>query len=93
MEIVIHLCACFPGWTIEYVLENIDFPTLKSINQYLEKNPPIHLMIASYFGLYDKNKKSNNNSNNQQNNSFNPMHLFADLKAKQTPFMNKVRRI
>lgn len=93
MEIVIHLCASFSGWTIDYVLENIDFPTLKTINKYLEKNPPLHVMIASYFGLYDKNKKSNKNNDNQSNKEFNPMFLFSDLKAKQTTFMNKVRRI
>ncbi len=88
-----HLCACFPGWTINYVLENIDFITLKNINQYLEKNPPVHMMIASYFGLYDNKKSNNNNNKNIKQTEFNPMHLFSEINAKQKPFMNGIRRI
>lgn len=39
------------NWTWDQAAEQIDFPRLQSFNRYWNKFPPIHKMIASYFGI------------------------------------------
>ena len=47
------------GWTWDQAAQQMDFPRLKTFNQYWIKNPPVHKMVASYFGL---NKNSSNDA-------------------------------
>lgn len=54
--------TCFPGWTWEYIDHHMTIPRLLSINQYHKESPPIHTMIASYFGI---GKKSETNENGE----------------------------
>ena len=39
------------GWTWDQAAEQMDFPRLQSFNKYWEKFPPVHKMIAGYFGI------------------------------------------
>ncbi len=36
----------------------MDIPRLKAILEYQETNPPVHQMIAAYFGIGSSSKKS-----------------------------------
>lgn len=38
----------------EEVREQFDLPRLQAFTSYSTKNPPVHMMIASYFGVYEK---------------------------------------
>lgn len=52
--------TCFQGWTWEYIDNHMTIPRLLHINKYQQDNPPIHAMIASYFG--DGKKSETNES-------------------------------
>jgi hypothetical protein len=39
------------GWTWDYVLNSMDLPRLFSLMDYWKQWPPLHKMVASYFGL------------------------------------------
>ncbi|MGV1045468.1 hypothetical protein [Limnohabitans sp.] len=43
------------GMTLEQVREQFDIPRLLAFNQYCEKFPPLHVLVAAYFG-YPKEK-------------------------------------
>ena len=44
------------GMTVEDVREQFDIPRLQALNNYCEKFPPQHILIAGYFG-FPKEKK------------------------------------
>ena len=46
-----HLLACFPGWTWEYIDDHMTVPRYLAIQRYQKDNPPLHLMVAAYFGV------------------------------------------
>jgi hypothetical protein len=50
----VHLLTCFPGWTWEYIDAQMTIPRLLAINEYQSNAPPLHIMVASYFGLGKK---------------------------------------
>ena len=54
---IAHLCATF-GWTWDYVEQNITAPRLLALYGYMEKNPPLHMMVAAYLGLSAEEKKT-----------------------------------
>jgi len=37
--------------TIEQVREQFDLPRLEAFIQYSKSNPPVHVMVARYFGI------------------------------------------
>jgi hypothetical protein len=39
------------GWTWEYIDENMTIPRLNTVHTHWEYAPPVHMMIASFFGL------------------------------------------
>jgi hypothetical protein len=39
------------GWTFEHIDEFVTLPQLKEMSHFWEKSPPIHQMIAAYFGI------------------------------------------
>lgn len=39
------------GWTWDQAADQMDFPRLGTFNKYWKKNPPVHKMVASYFGI------------------------------------------
>ncbi|AEV24623.1 hypothetical protein Dsui_0203 [Azospira oryzae PS] len=45
-----HLVAC-TGWEWDYIAENVDLPRLKALNHHWADNPPIHRMVAAFFGI------------------------------------------
>lgn len=49
--IYVDLLMAFPGWTWEYVDRNITLHQLNAIYARWEVFPPIHCMVAQYFGL------------------------------------------
>ncbi len=49
------MITCF-GWTWEYIENNMDIPRLQAILSYQESNPPIHQMVAAYFGVGSSKK-------------------------------------
>ena len=38
------------GMDLEQVREQFDIPRLRAFNQYCEKFPPVHVLVAAYFG-------------------------------------------
>jgi hypothetical protein len=46
--------TCFPGWTFEYIDECMTLPRVHAITRYQKQNPPVHWMLASFFGAGDK---------------------------------------
>lgn len=48
-ELYAHL-AMSTGWTLEYIRESMDIPTLKSFTRYWEQFPPLHIIAAHYTG-------------------------------------------
>jgi hypothetical protein len=53
-----HLLACFPGWTWEYIDEQMTIPRLEAITAYQREFPPQHVLIAAYLGAGKKAKTS-----------------------------------
>jgi len=49
-ELYSHVIAC-TGWTWDYIAEDLDLPRLESLRRYWAQLPPIHMMIAAYFGI------------------------------------------
>lgn len=45
-----HL-AVSTGMAIEDVRDQFDLPRLEAFRSYSERNPPVHVMIARYFGI------------------------------------------
>ena len=43
------------GMSVEQVREQFDIPRLQAFNRYCEKFPPLHVLVAAYFG-YPKDK-------------------------------------
>ena len=41
----------FPGWTWEYIDQNMTLPRLTALNKYWQKYPPVHCLIAAYLGV------------------------------------------
>ena len=39
------------GWTWDDAENQMDFPRLSTFNKYWNKNPPVHKMVAGYFGI------------------------------------------
>ncbi len=42
--------TCFPGWTWEYVEDNMTLPRLKTMNAYWKQNPPLHQLVKNFMG-------------------------------------------
>ena len=38
------------GWTLDYVQQNVDLPTLEKLTRYWRKFPPVHVLVARYVG-------------------------------------------
>ena len=38
------------GWTLDYVEQNVDLPTLEKLTRYWRKFPPVHVLVARYLG-------------------------------------------
>jgi hypothetical protein len=51
-----HVIAC-TGWTWDYISEHVDLPRLESMNRYWEQFPPLHVMVAAYFGITPKKQQ------------------------------------
>lgn len=45
-----HLIAC-TGWTWEYIDDFMTVPRMTEMTQYWKGSPPLHLMVAAYFGI------------------------------------------
>lgn len=45
------------GWTWEYIDESMDIPRLTALNRYWESSPPIHTMLAAFFGYEPRKQK------------------------------------
>jgi hypothetical protein len=64
---MVNLMAAF-GWTWEYV-EMFDLPRYYEISSYWEKHPPLHLLVAGYFGYNgESNRKADDAGNDQSLN-------------------------
>lgn len=46
------------GWTWEYIDEHMTLPRLAEMSAYWKNNPPLHSMIAAYFGIGTPKKQS-----------------------------------
>ncbi len=44
-------------------------PRLKEITQYQNSNPPLHMMIAAYFGIGNKDGSNTQSGTDDQDNS------------------------
>jgi len=44
------------GWTWEYIDDFMTIPRIKDMSAYWQDNPPLHQMVASYFGIDRKPK-------------------------------------
>ena len=55
-ELYAHVIAV-TGWTWDYVAENVDLPRLEALNRYWAQLPPLHLMVAAYFGIKPKEQE------------------------------------
>ena len=49
--------TCFPGWTWEYIDQNMTIPRLLEITEYHKVQPPIHILIGRYFGYPKKSSE------------------------------------
>ena len=38
------------GMSVEQVREQFDLPRLQAFNRYCQKFPPLHVLVAAYFG-------------------------------------------
>lgn len=47
---IAHVCAS-TGWTWDYVTEHVDLVRLAALNAYWSGHPPVHAMVAAYFGI------------------------------------------
>jgi len=50
------------GMTYNAVLDDLDLPALEGFNRYWLGHPPVHIMMATYFGIKDEAKKTDANS-------------------------------
>ena len=41
----------FPGWTWEYIDQNMTLPRLEDLNRYWAQYPPMHRLVAAYLGF------------------------------------------
>lgn len=71
-EIYIHLSVSCPGWTYDYIDNNMTLSRLEECQDYFKKFPPTHQMVAAYLGYEPENK--------QQGSSF-LAALAAQVKA------------
>lgn len=39
------------GMTYDEVLDQLDLPAVQGFTRYWERYPPVHVMVASYFGI------------------------------------------
>ena len=44
------------GMTWDQVQDQLDLPSLGALTSYWEGSPPLHVMVASYFGIEPKKK-------------------------------------
>lgn len=42
------------GMNFEQVLDQLDLPSLAGFTAYWESHPPVHIMVAAYFGIEPK---------------------------------------
>lgn len=49
-EMYVYLIEC-TGWTWEYIDEFMTLPRLGRMNDYWTRIPPLHILVASYFGF------------------------------------------
>jgi hypothetical protein len=49
-EVIAHVAAS-TGWTWDYIAENVDLVRLAAMNDYWRGHPPVHAMVAAYFGI------------------------------------------
>jgi hypothetical protein len=49
------------GMSVEQVREQFDIPRLQAFNRYCEQFPPLHVLVAAYFG-YPKAKPQSSDS-------------------------------
>lgn len=54
---IAHVCAS-TGWTWDYVTEHVDLPRLEALNRYWAGHPPVHVMVAAYFGIKPEDEAS-----------------------------------
>lgn len=50
-----HIIQC-TGLSWDTVLEEFDLPRVHVMNEYWQSHPPVHLMVAAYFGIKPKPK-------------------------------------
>jgi hypothetical protein len=55
-----HLAASL-GWTWEQI-DDMTLPRLYAFNRYWENHPPVHIMVAAYFGIKAKPEKKKETS-------------------------------
>lgn len=48
-----HLSACF-GWTYDEIDNGMTLSKLQEYRPYMDKNPPVHQLVASYMGYEHK---------------------------------------
>lgn len=63
------------GWTWEYIDESMDIPRLTALNRYWAASPPIHTMLAAFFG-YEPNKQQ---PEKQPDNSDEEMRALLEI--------------
>lgn len=61
------------GMTIEQVREQFDLPRLTAFTSYTKRFPPVHVLVASYFG-FGKPTESATNEGHEEFLSTLPMH-------------------
>lgn len=47
----VHLMTCFPSMSWEYIDERMTLPRYRAIYRYQKAHPPLHIMVAAFFGL------------------------------------------
>lgn len=45
------------GWTWEYIDDFMTLPRLFALSSYWQDSPPIHAMLASFFGIKKKEEE------------------------------------
>ena len=46
------------GWTWDYIEDHIDLPRYDALMLYYSKNPPVHVMLAGFFGCGPKKSEA-----------------------------------
>ncbi len=62
------------GMTWDEVQDQLDIPSLNALTAYWDSYPPIHIMVAGYFGIEPKKKASDKPKENDQS-------MLAELMA------------